>query len=287
MVPLLRTAIVVASIALAISARSWPRMFHATRPGRSRSMPWSRPPRSMSATTSPSSSSLPRSGRRNGSSTSTRLPELTSQTEVRSALSPGGRPARELSAVGRPVLFARIPVRGSKGRDGVTVRVEYEANLLRAAARPARAREQGCTRVAPLPQKERRLALAEGRQFDFRSPSFQGWLDAHKLRREPKEGEIDFARRVFLEIKSAFQLSTVASWIGWPRTSARRAVGQRRAVDRLRLRPPRQWHPRAGRERPLGCAIPSPAATRPTSRTSRPSSSRQASAGSRSISAPP
>ena len=47
-----------------------------------------------------------------------RLPELPSQTDVRSALSPGGRPTRELSAMGRPVLFARIPVRGTKGATG-------------------------------------------------------------------------------------------------------------------------------------------------------------------------
>ena len=87
----------------------------------------------------------------------------------------------------------------------MTIRVEYEANLL---ARRLVRRQPGTKAaplVAPLPQKERRLALAEGHHFDFQSPSFQGWLDAHKLRREPKEGEIDFARRVFLEIKSAFQ----------------------------------------------------------------------------------
>jgi len=123
-----------------------------------------------------------------------RLPELTSQTEVRSALAPGGRPARELSAADRPVLFTRIPVKGSNGLDGLTIRVEYEANLV---ARRLVRREPG-TKVAPLatplPQKERRLSLAAGRQFDFQSPSFQGWLDAHKLRRESKEGEIDFAR---------------------------------------------------------------------------------------------
>ena len=134
-----------------------------------------------------------------------RLPELPSQTGVRTALSPAGRPARELSAAGQPVLFTKILVKGSKGRNGVTVRVEYEANLLARRLVRRQPGPEAARLVAPLPQKERRLALAEGRQFDFQSPSFQGWLDAHKLRREPKEGEIDFARRVFLEIKSAFQ----------------------------------------------------------------------------------
>ncbi len=135
----------------------------------------------------------------------TRLPELAAQTKVRSALFPGGRHARELSAAGRPVLVARIPVKGSRGRDGVTVRVEYEANLF---ARRLVRREPGAKAappVAPLSQKERRFALASGHQFDFPSPSFQGWLDAHKLRRDSAEGETDFARRVFLQIKGTFQ----------------------------------------------------------------------------------
>ncbi len=135
----------------------------------------------------------------------TRLPELTSQTEVRSALAPGGHATRELSAVGRPVLGARIPVKGSKARDALTLRVEYEANLFARHLIPRQPGTKSATPVAPLPQKERRLALAEGHQFDFHSPPFQSWLDGHKLRREPDEGEIDFARRAFLEIKSVFQ----------------------------------------------------------------------------------
>jgi hypothetical protein len=137
----------------------------------------------------------------------TRLPELPSQIEVRSALAPGGHATRELSAMGRPVLFARIPVKGSKARDGLTLRVEYEANLLSRRLVPRQPGTKSATPTAPLPQKERRLALAEGHQFDFQSPPFQGWLDGHKLRREPDEGEVDFARRVFLEIKRVFQPS--------------------------------------------------------------------------------
>ncbi len=135
----------------------------------------------------------------------TRLPELTSQTAVRSALAPGGHATRELSAAGRPVLFARVPVKGTKGRDGLTVRVEYEASLLARRLVPRPPGTKSAAPVAPLPQKERRLALAEGHQFDFQSSPFQSWLDAHKLKREPKEGEIDYARRVFLKMKSVFQ----------------------------------------------------------------------------------
>jgi transglutaminase superfamily protein len=202
MAPILRSAIVVASIALAI------------RPGRGQDAErTSTAPESLYALVTTSAKHVrvdltfefvaPKVKAKEWAVYTIRLPELTSQTEVRSALSPGGHSARELRAAGRPVLFARIPVKGPKGRDGLTVRVEYEANLLARRLVQRQPGTKAATPVAPLPQKERRLALADGRQFDFRSPSFQRWLDAHKLRRAPKEGEIDFARRVFLEIKSA------------------------------------------------------------------------------------
>ncbi len=83
--------------------------------------------------------------------------------------------------------------------------MEYEANLFARNLVPRPSGTKAPAPVAALPQKERRLALAEGHQFDFRSAPFQGWLDGHKLRREPDEGEIDFARRVFSEIKRVFQ----------------------------------------------------------------------------------
>src|SRR5262249_38411886 len=51
---------------------------------------------------------------------------------------------------------------------------------------------------------ERRLALAQGRQFDFGAEAFRRWLDGHALRRNAGEGEVDFARRVFLAIKESF-----------------------------------------------------------------------------------
>jgi len=204
MVPLLRTAIVVASIVLAI----WPARAQDAR----RASNETEPAYALVTTSAKHVRAdltfefvAPKLKAKEWVVYTTRLPELPSQTEVRSALAPGGRPARELSAAGRPVLFTRIPVKGSKGRDGVTVRVEYEANLLARQLVRRQPETKAVPLVAPLPQKERRLALGEGRQFDFQSPSFQDWLNARKLRREPKEDEIDFARRVFLTIKSTVQ----------------------------------------------------------------------------------
>ena len=132
-----------------------------------------------------------------------RLPELAGQTDVRSTLDHGGRHVRELGALGRSLLFEHVPVKGAKWRDGLTIRVEYEATLL---AHRLERRKPGtpAPRVAPLNARDRRAALVEGHQFDFRSPAFQGWLDEHQLRRGPDEEEVDFARRVFVEIKKRF-----------------------------------------------------------------------------------
>ena len=134
-----------------------------------------------------------------------RLPELSGQTEVRSTLLPGGRTGRDLSVMDRPLLLARVPAQGAKWRDSLLVRVRYEAILLE---RRLERREVGTSRsalVGPIASKERRFALAGGRQFDFESEVFQGWLDGHKLRRGTGEAEVDFARRAFLEIKKEFQ----------------------------------------------------------------------------------
>jgi transglutaminase-like putative cysteine protease len=133
-----------------------------------------------------------------------RLPELPGQSGVRSALQPNGHPSQELSAEGRAVLFARVPVRDTKQRHALTIRLEYEATLL---ARKLVRRRPGMVapQVAPLSAETQRLALAKGDLFDFDSPAFQRWLDEHRLRREPQEKEIDFARRAFTEIKDVFK----------------------------------------------------------------------------------
>ncbi len=133
-----------------------------------------------------------------------RLPEPAGQTDVRSALDRGGRHVHELGALGRSLLFARVPVKGAKWRDGLTVRVEYEATL---PVRRLERRKPGTVAalVAPLNPRERRAALAVGHQFDFQSSVFQGWLDEHNLRRVSGEEEVDFARRLFVEIKKRFR----------------------------------------------------------------------------------
>jgi transglutaminase-like putative cysteine protease len=138
-----------------------------------------------------------------------RLPELAGQLDVRSSLLPGGLPGRDLSDLGRPLLITRLPAREATVRDRLTVHVQYEATLL---ARKLERREPGSTptptpAVAALTPKDRRAALGSSHHFDFESRAFRRWLEDRQLRRESAEAEVDFARRVFLEIRRGFKLA--------------------------------------------------------------------------------
>ena len=139
------------------------------------------------------------------------LPELAGQAAVSSTLFPGGRKGRELSDLGRPLLFTRVPVQGTRWRQSLTVRVVYEATLFQRHLEPRKPETPAPPVATPSGQKERRSALAEGHQFDFSLPAFQAWLDGHSLRRAPEEEEVDFARRVFVAIKHGYQLGAGAS----------------------------------------------------------------------------
>jgi hypothetical protein len=143
-----------------------------------------------------------------------RLPELSGQIDVRSALPPRGRTGGDLSELGRPILLARVPVDSAKRRNELEIRVEYEATLLGRKLVVLKPSEAAPT-INPLGAKSRRLALADVSPFDFRSQQFQDWLTEHKLRRGPGEGEIEFARRVFLDLKkrSKFGANEKSDWL--------------------------------------------------------------------------
>lgn len=133
-----------------------------------------------------------------------RLPELPGQFDVRSTLVPGGAPTRDLSEGGRALLAARVPADGPNSRNELDVLVEYEATLVSRSLVKLKP-DRPAPVVAALDPKTRRVELASGQYMDFHAKPFQQWLDAHGLRRKPSEGEVEFARRVFLEIKAEFQ----------------------------------------------------------------------------------
>lgn len=133
-----------------------------------------------------------------------RLPELPGQSDVRTTLVPDGTPARDYSDAGRALLVARVPGDAPSAQNGLDILVEYEATLVArklAKLRPGDPHPE----IASLDPKTRRTELAAGRSMDFGSKLFQKWLDDRGLRRKASESDVDFARRVFLQVKSEFQ----------------------------------------------------------------------------------
>jgi hypothetical protein len=136
------------------------------------------------------------------------LPVLACQTGVSSTMVPEGEMARELSPDHRPILRARIQAESPEQQKNLELRYDYQATLWsRRLARlplPAGSRDVEASEVPPLDDGERHAALAAGGLFDLKSEAFRRWCDDEQLHRGPGEGEIDFARRVFLAIKRGF-----------------------------------------------------------------------------------
>jgi transglutaminase-like putative cysteine protease len=132
------------------------------------------------------------------------LPVLPCQTGVSSRLLPDGESGRELSPERRPILRSRIPASTAERKTSLDVRLEYQATLL--SRRLVRRKPAADAAPVAAPDgEERRAALAAGKHFDFNSDGFRRWLDDGGLKRGPDEGEIDYARRVFLAIKKGFR----------------------------------------------------------------------------------
>jgi transglutaminase-like putative cysteine protease len=132
-----------------------------------------------------------------------RPPELPGQTGMRARLSPGGEPATDVGPKHRPLLVAHIPADSPARVRAVSVRAEYWGTLL---ARHLARRWPGESIEPPQPlaPQDRAAALARGGSYDVDSPAFRKWLADHRLSRGPREGQIEYARRVFLAIKRSF-----------------------------------------------------------------------------------
>ena len=133
-----------------------------------------------------------------------RPPELLGQGDLSATLSPSGRPHSELSPQRRGILWARVPTRGKQWTSGITVEARYRATLFsrRLRAGPPAA---GGEPIAPLAPQQRRFSLEATPLVDFESQPLRQWLDKHRLHRGEDEGEIEFARRVYLKGESLIQ----------------------------------------------------------------------------------
>jgi transglutaminase-like putative cysteine protease len=128
-------------------------------------------------------------------------PALPGQTDVRTSLDPVGEPVLEKSDMGRSLLAARVLVRPNHDSHSLTIRATYEATLRsRHLRKGVRSRQQ-----SELLPDERALYLSERGYIDFKTPGFADWFKTQGFTRRSREGEIGFARRVFLALRSGMQ----------------------------------------------------------------------------------
>jgi transglutaminase-like putative cysteine protease len=131
-------------------------------------------------------------------------PELPGQTKVESRLEPGGAAAKEHSPLKRPVLVARVAARQKDLETTIPLRIIYQATLRSRQLKPLAAGTDPPQVEAP-GDGEREAALAARGEIDYRSEAVQAWLKERKLHREKDESDVEFARRVFRDLRANFR----------------------------------------------------------------------------------
>jgi transglutaminase-like putative cysteine protease len=131
-------------------------------------------------------------------------PELDRQKAVKTTAQPEGVLTKEVGRGQRPMLALSV-----KGKDGqtpqtVALAVRYEATLLARRLVPLRTGEPAPA-VPPPDARENFSTLASTPSLDFRSETFQSWIDNNRLRREKAEDEVDFARRAFTAMVAVYK----------------------------------------------------------------------------------
>jgi transglutaminase-like putative cysteine protease len=128
-------------------------------------------------------------------------PELPGQIKVETTLDPPGEVVQEKSEMARPLVRGRVRSDKKHPINSLRMRVTYQATLR------SRRLQRGATssHVPDLSPEDRQLYLAHRGYFDFNQPEFREWIEKQGFERHANEGEIHFARRVFLALKAGMQ----------------------------------------------------------------------------------
>jgi transglutaminase-like putative cysteine protease len=127
-----------------------------------------------------------------------RPPELPGQGDVAATFAPGGEAITDLSPEKRPLFLSRA---GQPKETHLALTVEatlYKRRLL------PRTPHQPAPVVAELSADEVRRYTRATPTLDCDEPALRDWIAARKLRRGDGEGDLAFARRVFLFLKQQF-----------------------------------------------------------------------------------
>ncbi len=153
-----------------------------------------------------------------------RPPDLPSQTVSRATMTPAGTAVADLSPLRRPLLRVETTARSEVQRHEAAVEVRMDAELFarrlvaeshskgtvpfsRRANPQAGASSERENRDSPpnLTAAQRRLALRPAGLCDYTNESFRDWMARNGLTCNAKEGEVDFARRVFVYLVKNFR----------------------------------------------------------------------------------
>jgi transglutaminase-like putative cysteine protease len=131
-------------------------------------------------------------------------PPQTPRQHIALSLEPDGREGWAGGPVSRPLVFFRRvnpqPVPDAECTYRLVFRGTISETLLvplKEGARPSR--------TPALTPRERKLYTERTDLLDFDSPAVRAWLDQADLHRRPGERDLDFARRVFLSMRTTFR----------------------------------------------------------------------------------
>jgi transglutaminase-like putative cysteine protease len=128
---------------------------------------------------------------------------LPGQDILHASTSPEAVVISDASELRQPLFRARVPAASPTLRREITLSIEIDARLF---ARRLISRE-GPAQAAQheaLSEQQRSLALRATSQFDYPSESVREWLIGQGLLRGAREGDVDYARRVFQVIARHF-----------------------------------------------------------------------------------
>lgn len=131
-------------------------------------------------------------------------PEFSAQRQVKTTVTPKGKERLDLSPLGRPLVELIFTEDRGKHAQNVNVQVAYDATLFERKLQLLKAGQQ-LPVVADLTIKERQQGLMYFGDFDYHKAVFQFWVKKNELIRQPQENPVDFARRVFLKIRSQYK----------------------------------------------------------------------------------
>ena len=132
-----------------------------------------------------------------------RLPELPGQAKVSSQLNFPSENVTELSAQKRPLLRARVKVKGVDQETKISLRATYEAELFSRKLVPL---PEGAERpkVEPLSAAERKHFLEATALISFKAEAFKTWLKDNDLVRNKEESDLEYGKRLFQHLSGKF-----------------------------------------------------------------------------------